>query len=181
MTAIIRSAVPDDADALAELHVRAWQSAYRGHMRDDFLDALDIEKRSAGWRRTLDRGDYGSIMVVERDGGVAGFCLFDASHDDDANDEKVGEIVAINIHPDHWRCSFGTLLCEHVLHEAAGRGWTSVTLWVIEGNVRARRFYEKLGFAADGRARTDATFAGGPLNEVRYRQQIHTPPNNAAP
>ena len=43
----VRTAQPDDAAAVAEVHVRAWQAAYRGLMADEFLDSLRPEDRAA--------------------------------------------------------------------------------------------------------------------------------------
>jgi RimJ/RimL family protein N-acetyltransferase len=41
-------------------------------------------------------------------------------------------------------------------------------LWVIEANIRGRRFYERLGWTADG-ARQPIDFDGELVDEVRYR------------
>jgi hypothetical protein len=43
------------------------------------------------------------------------------------------------------------------------------TLWVLEGNAQARRFYERRGWSPDGAARE----AFGVL-ELRYRRAIAT-------
>jgi RimJ/RimL family protein N-acetyltransferase len=51
------------------------------------------------------------------------------------------------------------------LHEA---GLDDITLWVLEGNERARRFYEACGFQPDGtRQLLDI---GGLVPEIRYRK-----------
>jgi hypothetical protein len=52
---VIRSAVAGDADAMGLLHVRAWQSAYRGVMPDAYLDGLEPEERVAMWRGRISR------------------------------------------------------------------------------------------------------------------------------
>jgi RimJ/RimL family protein N-acetyltransferase len=46
--------------------------------------------------------------------------------------------------------------------------WRDATLWVLEDNPRARRFYEREGWSPDGEAKSDA-FLGVRVNEVRYR------------
>jgi hypothetical protein len=43
-----------------------------------------------------------------------------------------------------------------------------VTLWVLDTNERARRFYEARGWRADGTSKSDAS-RGSPVVEVRYR------------
>ena len=44
-------------------------------------------------------------------------------------------------------------------------------LWVVEGNARARRFYEREGWAPDGAAKEDE-FGGQVVREVRYRRRL---------
>jgi hypothetical protein len=48
------------------------------------------------------------------------------------------------------------------------RGYPSATLWVLEDNLRARRFYEREGWILDG-GRRDEAFLGVTVPEVRYR------------
>lgn len=173
VTSLVRSARLEDAAALAEVSVAAWRKAYRGHMPDDFLDVLSISERTAGWTRRLSRPEAGHVLLVELDGRVAGFCVFGPSRDDDSEGQRISEIIALNIHPEHWHSGLGTLLCRRVLQEMWSEGSTAVTLWTLEGNIRARRFYEGLGFARDGAARAESKLIGIPLPEVRYRQTIY--------
>jgi RimJ/RimL family protein N-acetyltransferase len=173
VTSLLRSARLEDAAALAEVSVAAWRKAYRGHMPDDFLDLFSIPERTAGWTRRLSRSETDHVLIVESDGRVAGFCGFGPSRDNDSKNQPISEIMALNIHPEHWRCGLGTLLCRHVLQEMSSEGSTAATLWTIEGNIRARRFYERLGFAPDGAARAESKLIGIPLPEVRYRQAIY--------
>jgi RimJ/RimL family protein N-acetyltransferase len=42
-------------------------------------------------------------------------------------------------------------------------------LWVLEANERARRFYERGGWKADGETRVEA-ISGQPVPQVRYRR-----------
>ena len=48
---------------IATIHVEAWRVAYRGIVPDEYLCALSIEKRHAGWRQILDAGE--SVRVAE--------------------------------------------------------------------------------------------------------------------
>ena len=43
----IRAAVGDDAPAIADVHVRAWQAAYRGIIEDEYLDGLSVDEQRA--------------------------------------------------------------------------------------------------------------------------------------
>ena len=59
------------------------------------------------------------------------------------------------VRPDVWRRGFGRSLCTAGLERAVLDGFTTLTLWVLEMNVRARAFYESLGFSADDVAKAD--------------------------
>ena len=50
-------------------------------------------------------------------------------------------------------------------------GFSAATLWVLETNARARRFYESAGWAADGATKTDRR-GDIELREVRYRRAL---------
>ena len=52
------------------------------------------------------------------------------------------------------------------------RGFQIATLWVFAGNEQARRFYEAMGYTADG-GRKELDF-GVPLEVVRYRKILTT-------
>jgi hypothetical protein len=55
--------------------------------------------------------------------------------------------------------------------ELAAAGFASATLWVLDSNARARRFYELAGWTADGSSK-QADVAGATVTEVRYRRAL---------
>lgn len=168
----IRAATPEDAELIAEVHVAAWQTAYRGLMPDSYLDELTVEKRTALWQRALIQPSTGTLVVAENPELLAGFCFFGPTRDEDGKNQPVGEIVALNVRPNCWRSGFGRALCEFALREAPRRNWKSVTLWVLNGNERACRFYEALGFSLDGTDRIDTKLIGAPIRELRYSKMV---------
>jgi GNAT superfamily N-acetyltransferase len=136
---------------MGRVHVRAWQAAYRGQMPDDYLDGLRPEDRAAHWEATLRRDDLqGAILVAERAGEVIGFAAIGPSRD------PVGasELYAINLDPAHWGTGAGRALLGAAQAELARPGFDETVLWVLEGNARARRFYEIASWAADEAFRT---------------------------
>jgi GNAT superfamily N-acetyltransferase len=50
-------------------------------------------------------------------------------------------------------------------------GFRRVALWVLEGNERARRFYQAGGWTSDGAQKLDESF-GIPIIEVRYHRPL---------
>ena len=169
----IRAAGPQDARPIAEIHVAAWHAAYRGLIPDSYLDQLTVASRLELWEPRLQQPRPRTrLMVAEDQGMVAGFCLLGPTRDEDGNKETCGEIIALNVRPDHWRRGVGKSLCESALEGARAQRWTTVTLWILKGNERAARFYAALGFALDGTERLDTHVIGTPVYELRFRKTL---------
>ncbi|MEC3973742.1 GNAT family N-acetyltransferase [Amycolatopsis sp. H20-H5] len=166
----VRAANLSDAAAIAEIHVRSWQAAYAGLLPADYLDTLSVEARTRGWERAIGNPDRpGRILLLSGDGALSGFAAIGPSRDDDA-DPEVGELLSIYLRPELWGLGLGRTLHDHALGELAQDGFRVVTLWVLDSNERARGFYERAGWSADGAAKTDALPGGDVLlPEVRYR------------
>ena len=54
MRASIRRIQTSDAEILATLHITSWRSAYRGILRDAYLDVDVVDERHAVWRERMD-------------------------------------------------------------------------------------------------------------------------------
>ncbi len=83
---------------------------------------------------------------------------------------EVGELYALYVTPAWWSAGVGRALMGSVLSALEDGGYRRVALWVLADNARARRFYERAGFAADGGTNT-LTGLGGVL-EVRYSRDF---------
>jgi ribosomal protein S18 acetylase RimI-like enzyme len=165
----VRPADPDDAARIGEVHVRAWQGAYRGLMPDAYLDGLDPAERAAMWRQVMAAPPPGTHLdVVLDDGGaIAGFA---ASGPDRDGAAATGELYAINLDPPSWGHGLGGALVRHVAERLAVDGFAEAVLWVATGNERARAVYERLGWSPDRAVRT-ADVLGATVDEVRYRNR----------
>jgi GNAT superfamily N-acetyltransferase len=169
----VRSAEVGDAAAIARIHTASWQVAYAGQLPDDFLRNISVESREQAWARRLRVADHpGVMLVVEDESVLAGFVALNPSRDGDAKPDTA-ELQAIYLHPDRWGRGLGQLLHDRAMAALADRGYRDVTLWVLETNARARRFYGKAGWSPDGATKTD-TIADGAvvLDEVRYRKPL---------
>jgi GNAT superfamily N-acetyltransferase len=162
---MIRSAEPGDGADLARVHVTSWQAAYKGLVNQDFLDSLDIEARTAWWDRALGR-EANLVSVAEIDGAVEGFCLAGAS-----GDEGWGEVFAIYVAPEHWGTGLGRGLLEAGEGALLGAGHERALLWVLDGNARARAFYQRQGWALGKPIRIE-NIGGADLTEVRYETSL---------
>lgn len=134
-----------------------------------FLGSIDVEQRQARWSERLSDDAGVPVRVAVREGAIVGFCLVAApSRDADAG-EDVAEIAALNVSPDAWGCGVGTALVHDALASLKRDGWRTVSLWVVDGNDRARTFYERLGFRLDG---ASTTHEGSGARELRMTMAL---------
>jgi len=167
----IRDAMPADARAIAEVHVRSWQAAYRGELPDDYLDGLSVDERETWWRDTLSGPTRASGTLVAEDGGrVIGFAGFGPTRDDDAP-PGTGEVYAIYLDPDRFGRGVGRELFDRANGRLRELGFTRATLWTLTTNERARRFYERAGWAFDGTESTHQDHCRN-LPIVRYAVEL---------
>lgn len=155
----LREAKPSDAADLESLRVRAWCEAYPGLVEQHVLDALDPRDPQSilVWKNLIDDGDM-RVAIAENEGGdLIGFCAVAAPSRDDDESDKVAEVVALYVDPEHYRAGVGSHLLEAVIKRlrASELGWQELTVWTLERNHRALALYEGFGFQRDGRERTD--------------------------
>ncbi|TMC73450.1 MAG: GNAT family N-acetyltransferase [Chloroflexi bacterium] len=155
----MRPASQADAAAIAGIHIRSWQVAYRGQLPDAYLDRLseDLARRTSFWERWLAAETASrrqTALVAEEAGRPIGFVTFGPS-EDEPPDPTIGEVYAIYVDPTGWGRGYGRAL--------------AAMLWVLDTNIRARRFYEVAGWKPDGGLKTE-TLGDLLLSEVRYRR-----------
>ena len=168
-----RDATASDLKALARIHIDAWRAAYVGIMDPTFLESLGIEHALSRLRPAMEP-QRPLVVVVEDAGDIVGFSRFGPSTDSDAS-AHTGQVFACNVDPKHWRLGFGARVMAAALARLAESGYDTCSLWVLEQNDRARRFYSALGFTPDGATRVEAAGTAYPLLEVRYSRSIGGP------
>lgn len=162
----IRDATVDDADAVAVVHVHGWRWGYRGLLPEDFLNGLSAERRAEQWRSWLLEPGRTRIRLAEEDGACAGFAVSGPSRDPGA-DEDTGEVYAIYLEERFAGTGLGTDLLRSAVGWLAAQGFARATLWVLEGNARARRFYEREGWTPDGSEKSEPR-EDFTMDEIRY-------------
>ncbi|WP_217239235.1 GNAT family N-acetyltransferase [Streptomyces sp. AC555_RSS877] len=138
-----------DCYRVSEIRVRGWQSAYRGLMPQSFLDALSVTK-DAERRRSLfsARASDGVVnLVAERGGEIVGWAAHGPYRDGDTRTADA-ELYAVYVDSAHLGSGVGRALLTASLEQCGAQA--RLFLWVLKGNTRARRFYERAGFRPDG-------------------------------
>ncbi|MCQ4083707.1 GNAT family N-acetyltransferase [Streptomyces sp. RB6PN25] len=112
-----------------------------------------------------------NIVAQEPDGAVVGWACLGPYREENASTTQEGGLYALYVRPDRIGHGFGRTLTEAALDHANAQGFPWVRLWVLEGNARARRFYERAGFAPDG-GLEPFVVDGVPVPEVRYARRL---------
>jgi RimJ/RimL family protein N-acetyltransferase len=137
----VRRAALDDWEAVRATRLRALADAPYA-----FASTLAREAAfdSREWRRMVGGGDWFLAWVGDQPIGIAAGVA-----DDHLPEER--HLVAMWVSAAHRGSTAATQLVEAVCDWARAQGAGAVTLWVADGNLRARRFYERLGFRSTGR------------------------------
>lgn len=140
----VRPPLPQDAPGIARAHWLAWREAYRGVMPDDYLDGRSEDRLAETWRIRLEMDEPEGVVAVgvSPSGEVLGFASGGPPRDGDAS--LAWELYAVNV----VSAAYGTGLGHDLV--AAVTGGRPNHLWVLVDNPRARAFYAKEGYVADG-------------------------------
>jgi ribosomal protein S18 acetylase RimI-like enzyme len=130
-----------DALDIGALHVDVWRQTYAGVMDSKFLTSLDIDEWRADWVRQLTHNHATRVFVARNrlDGDrLVGFASAGPARDEPA--ARPEELYVLNVDA----TSHGSGVAQRLLTAVLGEA--PAYLWVVEGNERAIRFYEKFGF-----------------------------------
>ncbi|ATG19090.1 GNAT family N-acetyltransferase [Ralstonia pickettii] len=142
-TVVLREGVVADADTIADIHTRSWQSAYRGLgiLSDVYLDGRAATDMQAKWRERMAAPVAGQrVWCAELDGRVIGFLC--ALREDGT---PWGALVD-NLHllPASRGHGVGKRLMGEAARWAMAQGVSQLHLLVYEANTAAIGFYETL-------------------------------------
>ena len=159
MTVLLRTGVAEDFAQVGPLHYRSRATAYAEFLPPEALtfgspDALR-EWWTERWRWERDTHRF----AVAADGHrIVGFTYLGPGEE-----PGVVELSAIHVVADRIGTGVGRLLMIDALPHLGDHG----VLWVLDGNERARRFYERGGWRPDGTTR-DAPIGTVITHQLRY-------------
>jgi len=161
----VRAATLDDAGDIERIRVAGWRVAYAGLVPQGYLDAMRLDDDAIAARRHRMHRNPPEVrsLVSEDDTGLAGFVVYGPDRDDRA----LGEIYALYVAPRAWSHGHGRALLDRAVRALADAGYPEAGLWVLEGNTRARAFYERFGLSATGQSQLYEIGDVG-VPEVRY-------------
>ena len=148
----LRAATAADADVIARINVAAWRASYRGVVADETLDEVSVERRALALAYSLGRPGV-RAWIAESGGEPVAYATLGPSRDPGAP-AGTGELSALYVDPAQVSRGLGATLIARAEASLRELGYEHATLWVLAENPRARRFYERMGWAPDGQART---------------------------
>lgn len=128
----------------AYVHWKSWQEEYKNLVSQEYLAKLTLEKCENLAHKLTD-----NHLIAKVGDRVVGFLAYG---DRGEENPGVGEIFAIYVLAEY----FGTGVAQKLMRAGLEKlvGYDSVQLWVLKGNKRAIRFYEKCGFVPSGEEMT---------------------------
>jgi GNAT superfamily N-acetyltransferase len=174
---VIRAATRADADGITDVQVASWRAGYAHVFPESLLygDDFDSTRRSFwhGWRFGA---GHRVAVATERTGDaderVIGFSSFGPERERARGFTGRGEIWAFYVHPERWGSGAATQLMDHVEDRLKAEGFVTSVLWVLDDNPRARRFYERQGWAPTGIAASFDDYCDVSVPEVEYRKEL---------
>ncbi len=170
--ASIRRAQLEDAEAIAAVHVAAWQESYTGLVPAAMLASLSVAERADRWRRILGEPDpaiaTAAFVACVPSDVVAGFSSCGRQRSAElARAGFGGEFQAIYVLRAAQRRGVGRALMGAMARDLADRGLQGGALWVLAGNQPAMDFYNMLGGVIVAQ-REDKRGEGIILAEIAY-------------
>jgi ribosomal protein S18 acetylase RimI-like enzyme len=195
---VIRSASTADAPQIAAVMRDSWFAAYEGIIARQLIDQATTPDGGARVRQSFRTRPWQRMIAAvarhprpaagaDAAPGIVGYASFGPERDvldtswphprtTAGAEGRVAELYALYVRPAWWSTGTGRALMDQVLTRLSGAGYRHITLWVLEDNARARRFYEQAGFAPDDARHLLGDFG---VTEVRYRRGLCGTPGPA--
>lgn len=193
---VIRSASTADAPQIAAVMRDSWFAAYEGIIARQLIDQATMPDGGARVRQSFRTRPWQRMIAAvarhprpaagaDAAPGIVGYASFGPERDvlgtawphprtAAGAEGRVAELYALYVRPAWWSTGTGRALMDQVLARVSAAGYRCITLWVLEDNARARRFYERSGFAPDDDARHLLGDFG--VTEIRYRRGLRGTP-----
>lgn len=142
----LRHANATDVAAIGRIQVTTWRDAYRDLIPDDILANITSEKIEVFVTEILSGLHEGTfVLVCEMGMCPIGFCIGGPERSEREGQCPFGEIYSMYVLPAYQRLGLGKALMGHAAEILRSNGKTGLSLWVLQGNAGALRFYQSMG------------------------------------
>jgi ribosomal protein S18 acetylase RimI-like enzyme len=146
----VRIAWAEDADAIADLQARAWQSSYDGLLPAASLE-IDRGRAAELWRRTLARPQDARtrVLVALERNRVVGFAITTPATDPDCDPGTDAELMELTVDPDERGRGHGSRLVQAAVETMSADRFTRAVLWAVATDDDLREFLTGAGWGPD--------------------------------
>ena len=137
---MIRDARPEEAELLAGVQERASVAAL-GHIFPPERHPFPRDAVQTRWKEFAADPARRTLIALSADDPVGAACV------------SVEWLEGLYVVPEHWGTGLAGSLHDRALELVRELGSTRCHLWVLEENLRARRFYERRGWRENGETR----------------------------
>ena len=142
----IRRATYNDLVSLATIQTHSWKSAFNDILSNNTLNKYTDLDKCVKVLENVYKSNNGYLYIASINEKPCAELFWRIG----TEFEQSAEIVALHSIPESWGCGVGKAIMDKAINDIFDNGLKTVYLWVFEQNKRARRFYEKYGFVADG-------------------------------
>lgn len=158
---VIRQAILSDMKQLAKIQTNSWRDSFFNILTPETLRKYTNPDSCEKLLESVFNSQKGNFYIALFNSipcGEVFWCL-------GSELKNSAEIVAFHISKSFWNNGIGTALLQHVINEIQPTKVDCIYLWVFQENIRARKFYEKLGFSTDNCIRNSRL---DNVTEIRY-------------
>lgn len=145
----IRQAEYEDLIGLASIQIRSWRNAFNNILSDSTLNKYTYLDKCLKILENIYNSNKGYFYIASINENPCAELFWRKC----TESEHAAEIVSLHSIPECWGQGVGKAIIDKATDDIFNSGLKTVYLWVFEQNKRARRFYEKCGFIADGATR----------------------------
>lgn len=143
---IFRTGTSNDIERIAKLHAVSWQQNYRESFSADFLDNLAFDNRLKEWAKRLQHpAENQYVILAEEEGIILGFICAYFNENAQFGTLLDNLHVSLNTQGKGVGTKLIVALAEEIIHRNRDN---SIYLWVLDTNVAAISYYEKIGGTA---------------------------------
>lgn len=157
----IRQVRRDDAEDVVRIYIQSWNEGFAELMPTREITAEVVTL----WTHDLENPFPHRWWVAETNDRVVGFAGICPSRD--PIDPSLGELDTIAVDPLWWRRGVGRRLITHAQNYLVRDGYREAVLWTLANYERGQRFYEAMGWEADGGRRDEG-------RQIRYRRELQS-------
>jgi len=169
-----RIARPSDAPAVGRVQAAVWRGSYAHLLPQEVVDRFDAASFARVWRDSLSNPPSPCHVLLVSCAGeqVVGFAAVGPSADADAG-ETSGEVLALGVHPDARRSGHGSRLLNAAVDTLRGKGFHSMSAWLLVDDEDTRAFVTAAGLSPDGAFRDRVIDVDGTVvREVRLTADL---------